>query len=55
MKSKANISKNSWVNKDYADKRLLRHEYGHYLICCLAALDFRKEANKVGSKATDYK
>ena len=50
VKAKSNIAKTSWVNKEHASKRLLRHEYGHYLICCLAALHFRKEANETGRK-----
>ena len=46
------IFKKSWHIKDKVSKRLLRHEYGHYLIGCLSALAFRKEANEMGKKTT---
>ena len=49
VKISCTISKNSW-HREEDDKRLLRHEYGHYLIACLSALTFRKEANEAGKK-----
>ena len=44
------LSKKSWHDQECESERLLRHEYGHYLIACLSALSFRREANERGKK-----
>lgn len=38
VEAKANLGKKSWHHPEGASKELLQHEYGHYLICCLAGL-----------------
>ena len=45
------ISARSW-KKEYSinNSDLLRHEYGHYLIGCLCALDFQSQVNSADGK-----
>jgi hypothetical protein len=41
VSARAYISPKSWKNDERIDDRLLKHEYGHYLIGVLCALKFQ--------------
>jgi hypothetical protein len=43
VKATARVLSKSWVANE--DLKLLEHEYGHYLIGCLCALEFEKRVN----------
>lgn len=40
------VSPRSWSRNEKQNDKLLQHEYGHYLIGCLCALEFMDKVNK---------